>query len=35
MSLHKQISFETEICKYLAGHGWLYAEGDASSYDRA
>ncbi len=35
MSLHKEISFETEICEYLAFHGWLYAEGDASTYDRA
>jgi len=34
MSLHKEISFETEICKHLASHGWLYAEGDASAYDR-
>ena len=34
MSLHKEISFETEICQYLAGHGWLYAEGDAAAYDR-
>ncbi|MDD3577184.1 MAG: type I restriction endonuclease, partial [Halothiobacillus sp.] len=35
MSLHKEINFETEICDYLAEHGWLYAEGDAASYDRA
>ena len=35
MSLHKEISFETEICQYLSGHGWLYAEGDAAGYDRA
>lgn len=35
MSLHKEISFETEICDYLADHGWLYAEGDAASYDRS
>jgi type I restriction enzyme R subunit len=35
VSLHKEISFETEICQYLAAHGWLYAEGDASNYDRA
>jgi type I restriction enzyme R subunit len=35
MSLHKEISFETEICAHLAAHGWLYAEGDAASYDRA
>jgi type I restriction enzyme, R subunit len=35
MHLHKEISFETEICKYLGDHGWLYAEGDAAAYDRA
>ena len=35
MSLHKEISFESEICAYLAAHGWLYAEGDAAAYDRA
>ena len=35
MSLHKEISFETEICEHLATHGWLYSEGDAAGYDRA
>jgi len=35
MSLHKEISFESEICQYLSAHGWLYAEGDAAGYDRA
>ena len=35
MSTHKEISFETEICDYLAAHGWLYAEGDAAGYDCA
>ncbi|MDP1646193.1 MAG: type I restriction endonuclease [Thiobacillus sp.] len=35
MSLHKEISFETEICQHLADHGWLYADGDAAGYDRA
>lgn len=34
MSVHKEISFEAEICEYLANHGWLYAEGDAAAYDR-
>ena len=34
MSLHKEISFENEICAHLAGNGWLYAEGDAAGYDR-
>ncbi|MDP2827077.1 MAG: type I restriction endonuclease [Sulfuricellaceae bacterium] len=35
MSLHKEISFENEICDALAANGWLYAEGDAALYDRA
>jgi len=35
LSLHKEISFETEICDTLAARGWLYAEGDAKQYDRA
>ena len=35
MSLHKEISFETEICEHLGSHGWLNAEGDAAKYDRA
>jgi len=34
MSVHKEISFEVEICDYLAKHGWLYKEGDAANYDR-
>jgi len=35
MSLHKEISFETEICEHLATHGWLHMAGDAGQYDRA
>ncbi len=35
MSLHKEISFENEICEHLAANGWLYAEGDHKLYDRA
>jgi type I restriction enzyme R subunit len=35
MNLHKEISFEDEICGHLADHGWLYAESDAARYDRA
>ena len=35
MSLHKEISFEDEICQQLGSHGWLFAEGDAAGYDRA
>ncbi len=34
MSLHKEISFELEICQHLASHGWLYADGDAAGFDR-
>ena len=33
--LHKEVSFEVEICEHLADHGWLYAEGDAAGHDRA
>ena len=35
MSLDRELAFETEVCEYLASHGWLYAEGDAQRYDRA
>ncbi|MFE8604832.1 type I restriction endonuclease subunit R [Archangium violaceum] len=35
MSLHKEISFESEICAHLAAHGWLYYKGDAADYDQA
>lgn len=35
MSIHKEISFEDEICAYLAADGWLHAPGDASGHDRA
>src|SRR5688500_14731066 len=34
MSLHKEISFESEICQHLCNNGWLYSEGDAEHYDR-
>ncbi|SFM43448.1 type I restriction endonuclease subunit R [Nitrosomonas communis] len=34
-NLYKEICLETEICDYLATHGWLYADGDAQAYDRA
>ena len=33
--LHKEINLEDEICEYLAANGWLYAPGEARSYDRA
>ena len=26
MSLHKEMSFEAEICDYLATHSWFYSE---------
>jgi type I restriction enzyme R subunit len=35
MSLHKEISFEDEVCDYLAGRGWLYDPGDAAHYNRS
>ena len=35
MSLHHEISFETEICESLHAREWLYAAGDAAQYDRA
>ena len=34
MSLHREISFETEICLCLKANGWFYAEADATKYDR-
>jgi len=33
--MHQEICLETEICQHLADHDWLYAEGDATGYDRA
>lgn len=35
MTLHKEISFEDEICADLAAAGWLYEAGAAARYDRA
>lgn len=35
MNVHKEVSFETEICNYLAAHGWLHEVGDAAHYDRS
>jgi type I restriction enzyme, R subunit len=35
VSLHKEISFEAEVCDYLSAHGWLYEAGDNERYDRA
>ena len=35
MTIHTEINFENAICEHFANHGWLYADGDASRYDRA
>jgi type I restriction enzyme R subunit len=35
MTIHKEISFEDEVCAHLAANGWLYALGDAAHHDRA
>ncbi|RUT79771.1 type I restriction endonuclease subunit R, partial [Mesorhizobium sp. M7A.T.Ca.US.000.02.1.1] len=35
MNLHKEISFEDEVCQHLATNGWFFAEGDAAAYDRS
>jgi type I restriction enzyme R subunit len=35
VSIHREISFEREICEHLGAHGWLLEEGDAARYDRA
>lgn len=35
MSLYKEIEFENDICAHLGAQGWLYAQGDAATYDRA
>src|SRR5271165_1744897 len=35
MTLHKEVSFESDICQHLGANGWCYAEGDADGYDRA
>lgn len=34
MNIHREISFESEVCDHLASHGWLHANGDATLYDR-
>ena len=34
MTIHKEINFEVEICEHLGANGWLFAEGDAATYDR-
>jgi type I restriction enzyme R subunit len=34
MSLHREISFEIEICDHLKNHGWLYDEEDSAEFVR-
>ena len=34
MSLHREISFETEICEHLGANGWLYEDVGDAGYDR-
>lgn len=34
MSVHKEVSFEDEICDHLEANGWLYEENAAAGYDR-
>lgn len=34
MPQHHEVILETEICEYLADHGWLYSPNDAG-YDKA
>lgn len=34
MSLHKEISFEDEICDHLGAAGWIYEDGATARYDR-
>ena len=35
VTVHREISFEDEICVHLAAHGWLYADGHNAGYGRA
>ena len=35
MSIHKEISFEDEICAHLGSAGWIYEDMVAARYDRA
>lgn len=34
MSIHKEISFEDEICEYLAAQDWLHEDNDATGFVR-
>ncbi|WP_374483444.1 type I restriction endonuclease subunit R [Zoogloea sp.] len=33
-NLHQEAHFESAICEHLGQHGWFYADGDATHYDR-
>lgn len=33
-NLHQEHHFEAAICQHLGENGWLYAEGDATHYDK-
>jgi hypothetical protein len=35
VAIHKEISFQDEICDNLAANGWLHADGDSALYGRA
>ena len=35
MNIHREISFEDEICEHLVSNGWLHDRTDAQRYDRA
>jgi len=35
VSVHKEVSFEAEICDQLGERGWLYTDSNAANYDRA
>lgn len=34
MNIHKEVSFEVEMCGHLSANGWLHANGDAAKYNR-
>lgn len=35
MTVHKEVSFEDEICGHLAAHEWLYDSSSSGLYDRS
>ena len=35
MSVHKEISFESEVCQHLADRGWLYTDEEFDIADDA